>query len=289
MIGPMDRLVPHTFSVIDISTWDAGEIEEMGARDKLWVRSNPGSELPSHLWKAARSHGKLPEYGTDSCAERIAAEIAHLMGVVTAPVELAVRCDQEGLITERIEGELRHGNELLSTLLPEYETDRRGPVPGYDLESIRRVLAEYRGWSEGLSAFDSFTGLLVFDAVVGNTDRHHENWAVVEDTRTLAPSFDHGASLGFNASATQMADPARYATRARARHFGRGRSPSDVAQEALASVTPQVRDMWIRRVASMEDGRIQQIVEAIPDSWMSVPRRTFVITLVMANRRRLLT
>lgn len=159
--------------------------------------------MPSHLWKEARSHGKLPEYGVDSCAERIAAEIAYLLGVLAVPAELAVRHSQRGVITERIEGELRHGDELLSALMPEYERDRRGPVPGYDLESIQSVLAEYRGWSDGMSACDCFTGLLVFDALIGNTDRHHENWAVVQNSGTLAPSFDHGASLGFNATAVR--------------------------------------------------------------------------------------
>lgn len=74
MIGLMSHVVPRTFPVIDISAWDAGEIEEMGARDKLWVTSDPDVGLPSHLWKAARSHGKLPDYGADSCAERMAAE-----------------------------------------------------------------------------------------------------------------------------------------------------------------------------------------------------------------------
>ncbi len=116
----------------------------------------------------------------------------------------------------------------------------------------------------------------------------HEDWAVVEDTHALAPSFEHGASPVFNATAVQMVDPSRYAARARARHFGRDRSPSDVAQEGLTLVGPDVSDMWVHRLRSIEDTQIQQIVEAIPVSWMSVPRRTFVTAVVGANRRRLL-
>ena len=45
----MSALPPQTFSVFDISGWEAEEIEEMGARDKMWVRSNPHAELPTHL------------------------------------------------------------------------------------------------------------------------------------------------------------------------------------------------------------------------------------------------
>lgn len=51
---------------------------------------------------------------------------------------------------------------------------------------------------------------------------------------------------------------------------------------------PDVSDMWVQRLRSIEDTPIQQIVEAIPVSWMSVPRRTFVTALFGANRRRLL-
>ena len=279
----------EAFAVNDISRWVAEEPEDMGARDKLWVTADPSRTTPTHPLKAARSPEAVPEYGTDSCAERIATEIAFLMGVVTAQVELAVRHQERGVISQRIEGELRHGNELLSGLHPEYQTGRKGAVPGYDLASIRTVLNGYRGWSTELTAFDCFTGLLVFDALLGNTDRHHENWAVLQDTQTLAPSFDHGASLGFNATTTQMADPARYARKAKARHFGRNKTPIEVAQDALGMVTPDIGQLWIRQVASIQDLRIRQIVDAIPTAWMSAPRRTFVAELLEENRRRLLT
>jgi hypothetical protein len=280
---------PTTSAVCDISGWDAEEIEEMGARDKVWVRSNSQAALPTHLWKAARSRGALPEYGTDSCAEYLTVRIARLIGVETAHVELAIRRHEHGVISARIHGELRHGNELLSGLLPAYETDRRGPVPGYELNSIQTVLNAYRGWSGDLSAFDCFVGLLVFDALVGNTDRHHENWAVLQDTQTLAPSFDHGASLGFNATIRQMSDAIGYARKATARHFGRRMTPLAVAQESLTMVAPDVSEMWIQRVASVESTRIRQMMRAIPIEWMSVPRRTFVVHLIEENRRRLLT
>lgn len=122
-------------------------------------------------------------------------------------------------------------------------------MKGYDLESIATVLDPYEGWSAGLSAFDCFAGLLVFDALVGNTDRHHENWAIVEDTGLLAPSFDHGASLGFNASPRQMASPTRYSDKAKSRHFQGAGSLAQLAQDALGMSEPMVGQVWIDRVS----------------------------------------
>ena len=279
---------PATFPVIDITGWDAQEPEDMGARDKLWVSAKRAEGTSSHLWKQARSADALPEYGADSCAERIAAELAERMGIEAAEVELAHRLGVRGVISRRIPGELRHGNELLSDLHPGYEADRKGAVKGYDLESIATVLEPYEGWSAGFSAFDCFAGLLVFDALVGNTDRHHENWAIVEDTGTLAPSFDHGASLGFNASPRQMASPTRYSDKAKSRHFHPAGTLAQLAQDALGMIEPMVRQAWIDGVSQVTPVGLRSIVSAIPPGWMSDPRRTFTCEVVEANRRRLL-
>ena len=50
-----------------------------------------------------------------------------------------------------------------------------------------------------LRAWDVFVGYLILDAVIGNTDRYEENWAVIVhgDDRSLAPTFDHASCLGF--------------------------------------------------------------------------------------------
>jgi hypothetical protein len=32
---------------------------------------------------------------------------------------------------------------------------------------------------EGMAAYEMFIGYLLFDAMVGNTDRHRENWGVI--------------------------------------------------------------------------------------------------------------
>ena len=63
----------------------------------------------------------------------------------------------------------------------------------------------------------------------------------------------------------------------------------EVAQDALGMVTPDIGQLWIGQVASIQDLRIRQIVDAIPTAWMSAPRRTFVAELLEENRRRLLT
>lgn len=63
---------------------------------------------------------------------------------------------------------------------------------------------------------NSFAEMIVFDAIIGNMDRHHENWGVVEtikykqqllfdkkqiiSERWFTPLYDHGSSLQFELS-----------------------------------------------------------------------------------------
>jgi hypothetical protein len=89
----------------------------------------------------------------------------------------------------------------------------------HTVERVRAILDQTAisppsGWTPVVgiaSANDIFAGYLMLDALVGNTDRHHENWAVVlsmprsmEDAAAngrrveLAPTFDHASCLGFN-------------------------------------------------------------------------------------------
>ncbi len=278
------------FEVIDISSWSPDQDEELGARDKMWMSASDTTGVPEVLWKEGRPADKLAEPCADLWAERIASEIAPLLGVPAAKVDLAVRGETRGVISWRIGGVLRHGNELLNGLYEDYEADAKGLVKGYDLPSIRTVLQPYGGWDRGLTAFDCFAGLLVFDALISNTDRHHENWAVLEEFQVLAPSYDHGASLGFNTPTNMRWSGARkFAARGRSRHFPGRLSYVDLAQSALAMLVPDIRAKWLGAVAEVDTEEVRQVAASVPAGWMSEDARTFVVELVTENRRRLLS
>lgn len=86
-------------------------------------------------------------------------------------------------------------------------------------EIEEKVKARYYGAEDLLQAF---TDMIVFDVLIGNMDRHHENWGVCEDKkyrqqllfdkkqlirlRNFTPLFDHGSSLMFELSDKDVAD-----------------------------------------------------------------------------------
>jgi hypothetical protein len=131
-------------------------------------------------------------------------------------------------------------------------------------------------------------GLLVLDALIANTDRHHENWGVLAGARVLAPSFDHGTAWGFNLRDESGVDVDRFATKGISRHFDDGGTLVGLAHRAVEMTSPPARDHWRAAVEQLDVGALRDTWAQIPAGFLSAGRRTFMLDLLSTNRRRLL-
>jgi hypothetical protein len=294
------------FAEIDVTSWVIAAVEQLGTKPKRWIVHPDTREL--WLMKDAtfntRADGSTYAKG-DDWAERIATEVSDALGLPAARTELAVaraaRADTNAVISRMVLADaesLVHGNELLAEIGITGETghDRTG----YTLGAVERVLATVAPSDQrpdGFSAWDCFAGYLLLDALIGNTDRHQENWAVIANGgRRLAPTFDHASSFGFQlddeqrvhhlttSDQNQSADA--YADRARSR-FEASPHPVDVAAEALSTVEAEVRAHWIERCRAFPD--VADIVDRVPSGRMSRPARALAVAIFNRNRNRLLS
>lgn len=69
------------------------------------------------------------------------------------------------------------------------------------------AVKSYLRW--GLPHFEDYASMMVFDALIYNTDRHLTNFGVLRNSRTgelldMAPVFDNGRSLFFNLAFDQV-------------------------------------------------------------------------------------
>lgn len=194
------------YKKIDVK--DKTQIEQMGTKPKFWFVKIEDNK--HWLFKYNR-----PNTGED-WSEKITSEIAELIGLPHAIVELAEYEDKRGIITKdfterKTKGVLVHGNEILTAIDSDYPARRFRKVSQHSIDKIIEVLSDefiqlpsgYPFSSNIDNAIDLFLGHLLLDALVGNTDRHHENWGVLvrrEDSGKLcielAPTFDHASSLG---------------------------------------------------------------------------------------------
>jgi hypothetical protein len=292
--------------VVDVSAWPASEAEFEGRVPKLWVQDDEGTrwlfKQPSYAPSGLRQ-------GED-WAEWICCRVATALGVPAAEVEAAVRCSEDGIISRNIAPagwDLLPGSVALSEVVPEYAVDRVKGRPGHSLDNIQRVLVDHLGPPHhktcgAMGAFAVFAGMLVLDALVANTDRHHRNWGVLRhslqaERPRIAPAFDHGSALGYGLSDDRRRDllagdgVERWAQRGLAREFEHDASSKPVtlvdhAAAALRLISAQARDGWLRRLDAISDDSLRAIVYQAPR--LSEVQATFIVRLLAANRRRLL-
>jgi len=290
--------------------------EPMGTKEKFWFEHSDGNRW---LFKFNRTgHG-------DDWSEKIASEIAELLGLPHANTELAAFERRPGIMsrdfTRRKDLSLVHGNELLVMLVdPQYPKGQNYKVTEHTVERVRSILEQpwiippdgfmsMRGVS---TAWDVFTGYLLLDALVGNTDRHHENWAIVVPTHDaggavarrevrLAPTFDHASCLGFNLTDRERLDrltPGRnrtlegFADRASSKlYLDIGQSKPLSLLSAFIEATRKslsVRQAWIEKVGCLTDESLVEVIGRIPAERISTPARDFAYALLKLNKTRII-
>jgi len=182
---------------------DAKEaIEQLGSKPKFWFRFHDSPE-DWWLFKFAR------ENTGEDWAEKIAAEVAVLLGVDAARMELADFVGRQGIASlsfvDTKQGiDLFHGSEVLAGRVIGYERKKIRRHTDHSVKNIIRAIEEtFADLESRKTELEKIAGLVVLDAVIGNVDRHHDNWGLLRRTSTeggidyrLSPSFDHASSLG---------------------------------------------------------------------------------------------
>lgn len=267
------------------------ETEHLGSKRKFWYRRS--DDEPAWLFKYPQ-----PDTG-QHWAEKVAAELAGKLGILHARVELAEFEGARGSVTEsfaRGGRELVHGNQLLAGKVFGYDPARRFRNADHTLDNIRQALRYTFRRDPGLRrATRGFAAYLVLDALIGNTDRHHENWGVIRRRAgdrwvgMIAPSFDHASSLGRELADAGSARTRRallddgrvgaYAERGRGGIYwdpaeAKAPSPLELVRRASAE-EPEVFRRPLTRLDVLDKFCLSEVVARIPSGWMSPIARDF--------------
>lgn len=196
---------------IDVSSWKLDEdfgIYPEGARDKAahFAPSPPPEDFliaeRRYLFKHSRK-----EYREQFWTEVVAYRVACLLGM-EAPPAFAAWNSKSGVCGALIEWFFVDGQEasvlggdLLQRVFPNFDRQRGSTHNIQDNARLLRAMTLSAGLQSNWRAW--WMGAVMFDALIGNTDRHQDNWSFVfklENGRTagcrLSPYFDNGTSLG---------------------------------------------------------------------------------------------
>jgi hypothetical protein len=299
------------FPIVDVPAGSEENVEQLGTKPKFWF----------HHPQFGRCLCKIVRPGTgEDWSEKIASELAGMLGLPHATYELGLYRGQPCVVTPSFVQRgctLTHGNELLGRADPSYEriNVKRFRAVAHTINAVWDALHQSAcelplNWAppNGVeSAFDVFVGYILLDAVVGNTDRHDENWGIVQEPeeatarRHLAPTFDHASCLGCHLTdetrAARMATndtgftPEAYASKARSAFFAdrMSRKPMLLC-DAFARVSERAlraSAVWLKRLNTIGQRPIEEIFSSIPAQRCSPASSQFAIRILLHNVERL--
>lgn len=308
------------FRVVDVTSWEVVDAESLGRNPKLWLREPGGADDRQRDWlfKPVVIPSTGHRQGED-WAEKVVCELARLVAVPCADVELASRGDQRGSISRNVVPSgwsLELGPLLLGTVVEDYRgtaadaTGRMRPIPGRPGHSIENIYRALSGCGTPLgsgdgNATETFASYLLLDAWVANQDRHDQNWAALRPPAgsgglRLAPSFDHASSVGFNltdARRRSILDSGgleHFAERGRAQRFEHdpAAAPAELstlvefAHRAMSIAGAEVAERLLGRLRAVLPGEISAVISGIPE--LSEVTARFILEFLDVNRRRLL-
>lgn len=201
---------------VNISNWKGDEEFEVypeGARDKTLLYSpEPAPHeflIPNHRYLYKHAFGRHPD---QFWTEIIAYHVGCLLNVPVPPAFVAFDEDNNscGSLIEwflnypnQPEERFVPGGDIMVSAIPEYD---RKKGQQHNFAFVERYLATLaKSKNVEMSEWTLFWGdMLLFDALIGNTDRHQDNWGLLihlglenRVTVRMAPVFDNGTSLGY--------------------------------------------------------------------------------------------
>jgi hypothetical protein len=297
---------------------DAAEApEQMGTKRKFWFQH---PDLGLCLFKLARD-------GTgEDWSEKVACELAGLLGLPRARYEMAVWKEQPGSVSVSMlsEGDsLIHGNELIAELTAEYPRPQLAPRfrnTGHTLPLVIQTIEQSGAQPPPAAdlpagvdtAVDVFVGYLMFDALVGNTDRHHENWAVIKRVSfeaqgpvselRLSPTYDHASCLGRNETDARRAERLltkdkgntveAYAERSASALYLTATDPKPLrtldAFRQASEIAPGAAEAWKERLRTLREAEITRVLSEVPRERFSPVAVDFATRILIHNRARIL-
>ena len=203
-----------------------------------------------------------------------------------------------------------HGWQILQWVVESYDTKLRFGQRDHNIKNITAALANVMGvdtlnpmprWDY---IFEHMASYVLLDGLIGNTDRHHENWMVAyvhhygDMWIEIMPSYDHASSLGRELTddkRQRILDSdgvQRYLDAGRGAIFvdsRRKRAPSPLRlARLLCRWRPEYTNRTLERIGGVPEDEIRTTIGRVPDEFMSEIAREFAFQVVMTGRRELL-
>jgi len=221
-------------------------------------------------------------------------EIANILGYSCARIELAK--DSEGIL-----GVLNYlfvkigSTEHIDAVSYLNIHDSERPMY-YTISNIKKTLDEL-----DTNLFKDFIKIMVFDALVGEQDRHEENWGIerIEGKYKLSPLYDNGCNLLRNFKDETYAqayysgtkDFDAYINKSKTIIYKEDNKKQYRHFELIEYLNENYHDIVqkeIKNLNKLTDDLIEKIVKKIPDDLLTEMHKKYIIVYLKKRRDILL-
>jgi hypothetical protein len=304
------------YSILHVTPEQRTGDEQLGTKPKFWFKSS--SDGNQWLFKETRKIIEAPqgvEFAGEDWAEKVASEIAYSLNIPAAEVKLADYQGRRGCASKNFTNaladtslQLIHGNEILAGYVPNYDKTLRFGQSKHTIENIIFAIQSMFK-TESRSVLTQLANYVVLDALIGNVDRHHENWGLLWEpvvVRTddsgktplltikfmVAPTYDHASSLGRELTDVKRVDKLRggavesYVRKGRGGIYVEGRAraenPLDLVETAAVKY-PEFFRVALNTLQNTALGTLTETVARVPDSRISPSAREFATEMLRVS------
>lgn len=280
---PMTREGRLYHRVRDVSDWERVQ-PNSGSRDEYWLRDL--RERRSRLALA-----KLPRrYRTHICgevwAEYLAASVGAELGLPVPDVEIV---HYQGKSAALIWSFLSAGFDLREGSFLTNSSRRDQPLT---LDEVIEHTAMHVGDEEAQAWV---MNMVCFDMLIGNSDRHQDNWGILipnnpDQPARLAPYYDNGSAFGSNLGVNKLRRNLENGWDVFDNGFRYEIGLKDACRPYLSELLAELRsrDNWfagpVTRLSRLTNATIDRIVMPIPDEVISLEQREFAKRLLQHRR-----
>ncbi len=251
--------------------------------------------------KAILKYPPLNYNTSEIASEKIAYEIAKELGFECAKVELAQGEDGTmGILNFLFTSPPKITHTDAGAYLRAADSSARNSF--YTLSNIKNVLDSIDN-----HLFPGFIQIMVFDALIGEQDRHEDNWGILNDNGTLriSPLYDNGCSL-----VRDFADENKIAEYESGRkrfddYINRSKTLPYKEPERLTTGEsghykhfelidrliedyPELTEGSLSRIASLSDEKINNIVVRIPAQLLTERHKAYIIKYIITRKQKLI-
>lgn len=262
------------------------EINNKGTREKRTALDNKGD-------KAIFKYEKYNSGCSEACSEKLCYEIAKVLGYECAHIELAVDENETLGVLNYLFVDIHKEEHIDAISYIKKNNETREHF--YTLKNIKKCLDML-----DVKLFYQFLKIIVFDALVGEQDRHEENWGIIRinGEYKLSPLYDNGCNLLREFYKKENAEKYYsgqrdfdvYIKRSKAliyKEDGSKYKHFELIQDLYNRYPEQIKEEIVN-LERLTNLKIENIVSKIPDNIITEKHKEYIIRYIKTRKQILL-